>query len=149
MALPYQNATSGVNARAETVKILRGFKCEKVGFMDEFSTGTVILAFVWRGRQVQLQASGKGWAAAFLKENPYHNKRRGTREEYEQKALAQGMLAVNSILRDWVKGQVTAIDTGILSFEEVFMPYILMPDGRRLIEHIADKKLLPPPVEED
>ena len=29
-------------------------------------------------------------------------------------ALDQGLIAVNSILRDWVKGQITAIETGIL-----------------------------------
>lgn len=149
MPLPYQNASSGANARAEIVKILRRFGCESVGFMDEFDTGVVILAFKWRGRQIQLQASGQGWASAYLKEFPYNNKRRGTQKQYEQKALAQGMMAVNSILRDWVKGQVTAIETGILSFEHVFMPYILMPDGRQLIEHITDKKLLPPPPETD
>jgi hypothetical protein len=28
-------------------------------------------------------------------------------------------------LRDWIKGQVTAIECGILKFEAVFMPYML------------------------
>jgi hypothetical protein len=31
--------------------------------------------------------------------------------------LRQGQVAVNSILRDWIKGQVTAVECGILSFE--------------------------------
>jgi len=30
--------------------------------------------------------------------------------DWEQSALAQGHVAVNSILRDWIKGQVTAIE---------------------------------------
>ena len=42
--------------------------------------------------------------------------------------------AVNSILRDWIKRQVTAIECGILSFEAVFMPYMLTSDGRPLLE---------------
>jgi hypothetical protein len=33
--------------------------------------------------------------------------------------LRQGHVAVNSILRDWVKGQMTAVECGILSFEAV------------------------------
>jgi hypothetical protein len=39
--------------------------------------------------------------------------------------LRQGDVAVNSILRDWIKGQVTAVECGILSFEVVFL--LLVP----------------------
>jgi hypothetical protein len=42
---------------------------------------------------------------------------------YEQPALKQGHVVVDSIPHDWIKGQVTAIETGILSFEAVFIPY--------------------------
>lgn len=68
--------------------------------------------------------------------------------DYEQAALHQGHIAVNSILRDWLKGQVTAIECGILSFEAVFMPYMLTADGRPLIERIKDENLLPAPQEQ-
>jgi hypothetical protein len=60
-----------------------------------------------RGRQVQLRASAKGWAQMYLKENPWTYNRRSTRTEYEQAALQQGHIAINSVLRDWIKGQVT------------------------------------------
>ncbi len=145
MNLPYENATSGVKARAEITTILRRFGCESVGFMDEFVTHELLLAFVWRGRNVQLRASAQGWANAFLKQKPHTFKRRSTRAEWEQRALDQGMIAVNSILRDWVKGQVTAIETGILTFEHVFMPYMLASDGRPLIEHARPLLGLPEP----
>ena len=145
MPLPYQGATSGVKAREEITKILRGFGCESVGFMDEFDTKTVILAFKWGERNVQLRASAQGWANALLKERPWNSRCTGTKSEYENKALNQGMVAVNSILRDWVKGQVTAIETGILTFEHVFMPYMLMTDGRQFIEHAQERKMLPSP----
>ncbi len=144
MVLPYASATSGLRAREEILKILRRFGCESVGFMDEFETHSVLLTFVWRGRNVQLRASALGWANAYLKENPWTDRRRSTEHEFEHATLDQGMIAVNSILRDWVKGQVTAIETGILTFEHVFMPYMLMTDGRPLLEH-AHKLLLPKP----
>ena len=32
------------------------------------------------------------------------------------------MIAVNSILRDWVRGQITAIETGITEFRHVGVP---------------------------
>lgn len=143
MTLPYASASSGTKARAEIVRILRRFGCEQVGFMDEFDTHSLLLAFKWRGRAVQLRASAQGWANAYLKENPWSDRRHYNEREWGQRALDQGMIAVNSILRDWVKGQVTAVETGILTFEGVFLPYMLMADGRPLIEHA--RKLLPPP----
>jgi len=137
--MPYENATSGQKARDEITKILQRFGCERVGFMDNFEEKSVLLAFVHRGRNVQLEASAKGWAAAFLKANPYNHRKRATRQEYEAAALKQGMVAVNSILRDWVKGQITAVECGILEFGAVFMPYMLADDGRPLIEHAREK----------
>jgi hypothetical protein len=50
---------------------------------------------------------------------------------------------VSSILRDWIKGQVTAVECGILSFEAVFLPHMLTSDGRPLIERVPETKLLP------
>jgi len=145
MSLPYASATSGLKAREEIQKTLQRFGCESVGFMDEYSTKTVLLAFRHRGVNVQLRASAQGWANAWLKENPWTFQRRKNKHDWEQDALNQGMIAVNSVLRDWVKGQVTAIETGILQFEHVFMPYMLANDGRPVVEHM--QKLLPAPEE--
>lgn len=128
MNIPYASARSGQSAREEILKILRHFGCESVGFMDEFETHSLLLAFTWRGTQVHLRASAQGWANAYLKESPWTNRKQKNKRDWEQSALDQGMIAVNSILRDWVKGQITAIDTGILTFEHVFMPYMLTTD---------------------
>ena len=143
MKLPYASTSTGTKAREEILKILRRFGCTSVGFMDEFDTKTVILAFVWRERQIQLRASAQGWANAYLRESPWTMSRHSTKAEWEQKALDQGMIAVNSILRDWVKGQVTAIETGILTFEHVFLPYMLTADGRPVIEQARKLLQLP------
>jgi hypothetical protein len=144
--IPYQNATSGQKARGEITKMLQAFGCESVGFMDDFAARTVILAFKHRGRPVQLRASAKGWATLYLKENPWSPQRRSTRQQWENSALEQGLLAINSILRDWVKGQITAVECGILSFESVFMPYMLTNDGCTVIERISSMDLLPAPA---
>lgn len=143
--VPYANATSGSGARDEITKLLRRFSCESVGFMDDFTDKSVLLAFTHRGRNIQLRASAKGWAQMYLKEHPWTSRMRKSVKQHETEALAQGLIAVNSILRDWVKGQVTAVECGILSFEAVFMPFMLLPDGRQLIEHVQEHKLLPAP----
>ncbi len=149
MSVPYAGASSGAAARGEVVKILQRFGCESVGFMDDFADHSVLLAFTHRGRPVQLRASAKGWAAMYLRENPWNHRRKGTRHDYEQAALRQGLVAINSILRDWVKGQVTAVECGIMSFEAVFMSHMLTDDGRTLIERVQSLNLLPPPTEKD
>lgn len=144
MTVPYASANSAA-ARDEITKILRRFGCESVGFMDDYEDKSVLLAFKHRGRSVQLKASAKGWAQLFLKENPWTPRRRDTRQAYEMAALDQGLRAVNSILRDWIKGQVTAVECGILSFEAVFLPHMLTNDGRPLLERLDAKGLLAPP----
>jgi len=115
--------------------------------MDDFEKHEVLLAFTHRGRPVQMRASAKGWAQLYLKRHPYsYGRHRRHRVEYEQDALKQGHVAVNSILRDAIKGQVTLIECGILSFEAVFMPHMIAPDGRPLLEHVAEH--LPKPEEQ-
>jgi hypothetical protein len=140
--VPYSTATSGIKAREEIRKVLRRLGCEEIGFSENFEKHEVLLYFLHHGREVHLRASGKGWAALFLKQKPWHYSRsRSSRQEYEQAALRQGDVAVNSILRDWIKGQVTAVECGLLSFEAVFMPFMLTSDGRPLIERVSE--LLP------
>jgi hypothetical protein len=143
--VPYANATSGAAAREEITRMLRRFGCESVGFMDDFDKHEVLLAFNHRGRSVQLRASARGWAAMYLKAKPYTGRTRVTKADYERRALMQGLVAVNSILRDWCKGQLTAVECGMMPFEAVFMAHVLLPDGRPLIEHVTAAKMLPAP----
>lgn len=62
-----------------------------------------------------------------------------------EKFLTKDQALINSILRDWVKGQMTAVECGILSFEAVFMPYMLTNDGRPLLDRLRESNLLPAP----
>ena len=145
--VPYEGATAGGKARDEITKLLRGMGCESIGFMDDFENSVLLLAFQHRGRTVQLKASAKGWAQMYLRRRPWSYARRGSRPEYEQRALQQGFIAINSILRDWVKGQVTAVECGILSFEAVFMPYMLTANGQTVLERVQAEHLLPEAAE--
>jgi hypothetical protein len=146
-SIPYASATSGEAARGEITKILRRFGCSSIGFMDDYDTHEILLVFEHRGNRVQLKASAKGWAAMYLRENPWTARRALRKDAYERDALDRGLIAVNSILRDWVKGQITAVETGVLSFAGVFLPYMVAADGKSVLEHIQAAKLLPAPVE--
>ena len=142
---PYAEATSGVAARDEITRLLRRFGCESIGFMDDYEKHEVLLVFKHRGRQMQLRASAKGWAALYLKEHPYNYRHKHNEQTHRERALTQGQVAVNSILRDWIKGQIMAIETGILSFEAVFFPYMLTNSGQPVYERAELLGLLEAP----
>lgn len=145
MALPYSNATSGQNALADIQKMLRQFGCTKFATGEDFDTGELFIQFEHMGRMVNMKANSKGYAAAWLKENPWSQRRKSSRAQHEAKALEVGSVAVCSILRDWVKGQVTAIEIGMLTFEGAFLSHMLLPSGLSVIEHVQKEKLLPAP----
>lgn len=148
--VPYESASSGDAARGEITKILRRFGCSEIGFMDNFDNKEVLLHFVHRGNTVQLRASAKGWAALYLKAHPYNSSRmRKTLQQHQAQAMNQGLIAINSILRDWVKGQITAVECGVLSFTAVFMPHMIAADGRPMIQHMIESKMLPAPIEDE
>jgi hypothetical protein len=143
--IPYAGTSSGASARSEITNLLRRMGCDKVGFMAEFSTHSLLLAFEHRGRQIQLRASAKGWAAWQLRENPYKTRMRCSQKEYGERVLTQGMIAVNSILRDWVKGSVTDVECGLMTVEAMFMAHILTSDGTTLLQYVESQNLLPAP----
>jgi hypothetical protein len=152
-ALPYEGATSGDKALGDLQKILRAFGCQRFGSMADDAEGWLRVQFEYRGRQVDVKASTKGYAAAWLKVHPvtiYDTDRKSGRDvdkrrAHEAKAMQIAGVAVYSILRDWIKGQITAIETGVLSFEGAFLGQILLTNGRTVLEHVTDPKapLLP------
>ena len=147
MTLPYENATSGDKAVGEMQKILRGFGSQRFGTMVDDGELTLLVQFEHHGRQVSVKASMAGYAAAWLKAHPYTSRMRKTKAEHEKEAMAVASIAVFSVLRDWIKGQVTAIETGILSFEGAFLGQMVLPDGRTVLEHAETSRLLPAPKE--
>lgn len=144
MTIPYATATSGDRALVELQRALAKFGCQSFGTMTDAERGMTIVQFKHRGRVVQLEASWKGYAAALLstQKRHYYGSKRLTNE---QKALEQAKVSVCSVLRDWVKGQITAVECGVMSFDAVFMPHMLLPSGERVIDRVQSQGLLPAP----
>lgn len=147
MTLPYESATSGERALGDMQKLLRAFGCSKFGSMIDDEAGELLVQFEYRGRPVSVKASTKGYAMAWLKAHPIGPRQRMTKAQHERKAMDIASIAVYSILRDWIKGQITAIETGVLSFEGAFLGQLLLPSGKTVLEHATDAKLLPAPRE--
>ncbi len=142
MSLPYESATSGEKALGDIKKILQGFGCESFGSMMNFATGELLVQFEYRGRKVSLRASSKGYAAAWLRQNPFTSRTRATKEQHEKRALEIGQTAIFSMVRDWIKGQLTAVETGILTFEGAFLGQLLLQNGQTVLEKVTETKML-------
>jgi hypothetical protein len=146
MSLPYENTTSGERAAQDMQKVLQHFGCSSFGHMMDWDAGELIVQFKYRELQVSVKANVNGYAAAWLKEHPLSRHSRTPKVEHERKAKQVAGVAVYSILRDWIKGQTAAVETGILSFEGAFLGQILLPSGRTVLETAHAQKLLPAPV---
>src|ERR1700730_690504 len=124
-------------------KLLRGFGAVSFGCKEDFEHGEVIVQFEHRERQVVSKASSTGYARAWLKEHPYRYRSNGlTADAHTRKALKIGQTAVYSILRDWIKGQVTAVKVGMLSFEGAFLGQILLPNEQTVMEQVERQNIL-------
>lgn len=143
MKLPYESSTSGERAVNDIQKILRSFGCGKFGHMMDYDKGELLMQFEHRGVPVSVKASIKGYAAAWLRANPYSSRTRCSKSDHEKKALQIGGTAVYSVLRDWIKGQITAVETGVLSFEAAFLGQILLPNGKTVMQQVTADKMLP------
>jgi len=142
MTLPYSDSTSGVKAMDDIQKILRGFGCQSFGYMTDYENGKLIVQFKYKEMPITVEASFKGYAAAWLKENPWTSRKKLNRQQYESEAMIKGQTATYSILRDWIKGQITAVECGILSFQGAFLGQILLPSGKTILQHAEENKLL-------
>ena len=142
MSIPYSTATAGDRALLELQKALAKFGCASFGTAVDAERGVTIVSFKWRERVVQLEASWKGYAAALVRDKgiPSYSSRR---QKVEQEAMEQARISVCSVLRDWTKAQITAVEAGVMSFEAAFMPHMLLPSGERVIDKV--KPLLPAP----
>jgi len=134
MALPYENTSAGAKALADAERILRKFGCSNFGVMNDWERGVVLIQFQWKERRVSIEASWRGYAELWLKEHPWSRRMRKSRTAYELEAKRRGETAVPSILRDWIKGQVTAVEIGLMPFEHAFLPHMLTNDGQRLVD---------------
>ena len=116
-------------------KTLERIGVSKFGYMEDFDKSEVIVQFQYRDWPETIRASGKGYAAMWLHRHPWNYR------------LRISKTAVYSILRDWIKGQVIAIETGILSFEGAFLGQLMLPTGETVLERIERDNVLgrPPP----
>jgi len=92
-----------------------------------------VLAFTMEGRAVRLSVPMPDRSSS----NITYTKSGDQRSDTDiQKAYDQATRQVWRAVLLIVKGKLEAIETGIVSFDEEFMPHIVMPDGRTMSETV-------------
>jgi hypothetical protein len=142
MSLPYETATAGDRALVELQRMLAKFGCSSFATGTDIERGVTVVTFKHRDRVVQLEASWRGYAQALLR-----NCKRPHDRRVQDRCMEQARISVCSVLRDWTKAQITAVEAGVMSFEAVFMPHMLTRDGRRVVDAAQAANLLPAPNE--
>ena len=143
MSLPYENATSGEKSLKDLQKILQTFGVQAFGQMMDYEKGELCVQFKYRNQMIEVRASMKGYAETWRRHHPYSHRMRKTKQEWTDQSDKVASFAIYSILRDWLKGQITAVEVGLMSFEVAFVAHLLLPNGQRLIDVIVEKRLVP------
>lgn len=146
--VPYEHATSGNKAKLEIEDLLLNFGCTGFGSYENVEREEVLVQFVYRGQEVSVSASYRGWAETWLEANPWTSRKRISKADWRTRAIGQGRLAVWSVLRDQLKGHLTAVLCGINSTKHAFLPWMVTDDGRTVAERIDVEKMLPKPTQE-
>lgn len=140
MGFPYENASGGKNsALAEIQKTLKTFGADKFAVAEDWSSGEVAIHFQLRGRTIKVKANSYGYTKAWLARNPTVK----YNADHEKRGIKLGQIAVWSMLRDWIKGQCTAIEVGMLTVDQAFIGQIVLESGETVMERIEQQKILP------
>lgn len=75
-----------------------------------------------------------------MKSKPYSSYSKGTRSEYEGKMRETAERVGWRQLLMWVKAQLAIIQTGMVSTQEVFFPYLVERSGRTVFQIFEEQK---------
>jgi hypothetical protein len=120
-------------SRAEIEALLRRYGA------DSFASG-------WTERDARIQFRAKGRAIRFVLLMPDPVDKQFTQHpRYSWKsrsADAARQAYEQEVRRRWralalvIKAKLEAVETGIATFEDEFMPHVIMPDGKTVAEHV-------------
>jgi hypothetical protein len=117
---PYFNSIGSRAARDDIIRRLSAVGCTEIAIEDDLDAHVVVVRFVREGRKRVLRGSAAGWAAAHLVNYPHVSRNKLSSAEYHERLLTQGHIAASGILRDLIRCQLAAVQTGILTFEEIW-----------------------------
>ncbi len=118
-------------SRAEIERILERYGAS--GFMYGWEGRRAIIGFRCRGLTVRFELELPDKEAAEFKRTPSRRQARTTVAAHQawEQACRQRWRALALL----VKAKLEAVTGGIATFEEEFLPHLVLPDNRRVMDH--------------
>jgi hypothetical protein len=107
-------------SRTEIDRMLRAWECDGVRWTDDYKGGRVVLEFVW-------EREGLAFMARFVIRMPIEGK-----PDQEWRRL-------HRVLRIYLLGQFNAIEAGLVTVDEVFLPFIVGPNDRTVSQQLVPR----------
>ena len=117
-------------SRAEIDALLRGWGCGQLQWSDDFAAGRVRLRFVWAH-------SGASYLARFdllLPTDEVLRKRAGGWDGKLRKLQADRGKQEHRVLLLWLKAALNAVESGLVTAETLFLPFLEGADGQTVAE---------------
>lgn len=117
-------------SKSEIEKLLRKFGAEQFAYVSGADKSLIV--FSAHGRQVRFVVS--------MPDPSSFNRTPSGRTRTKTQAQDQYDAEVRRIWRSlvlMVKAKIDAIESGIATFEEEFLPYVVLPDGKTVYEETA------------
>jgi len=135
MSLPYANSTANpMQSEARIKSSLRKFGVGMIVIADDIDNSIISIMFKYNGLPVSLPVDYGKLAGRFMEDKPHTSRTRSTLDNYEFKMKKQAHSAAYSIMEDFIKSMISMVETDIFTFEEVFLPFFVGKDGKRVAE---------------
>ncbi len=125
-------SVSSEKSRAEIERTIIRYGADSFGYM--WQGDQAMVSFRFEGKTVRFMLSMPDRASEEFTLTPSRRRERATEDAIREweKACRQTWRALALI----VKAKLEAVESGIMSFEEEFLPYLLMPDGTTVAEQV-------------
>lgn len=129
-------------SREQIGEILRRWKCEGIGWYDDFAKDRVILQFIVPrlvGDTKQAVAYKVQFAVRLTPEADLKREATGARGFSDVRfadLISKRGRREHRVLHLWIKAALEAVEDGIVPFEAVFLPFFMRDDGQTVAEAV-------------
>lgn len=158
---PYKHSTLSLEACQRRIRdLFNYYEVDAFTFGENIKDQILGIEFQYQGKRIRLTVNIQACANRILYKEPWTTRKRCSENEYRKRVQERAKMQSYRILVNWLEVSFTLIDLGIFRFVDVFMPYLVLTDGKgreellgSVIEKVIERgnidKLLPEGEEND
>lgn len=140
--LPYADSKATPSAAQERIKnALKKFGVSAISFEEDFEKSIITLRFKYKDYPVSIPIDHGALAKAYMERDPWTTSRHRTMKKWKERYTNTAYRASFTMLENYIKPMLLMAETGLFSFEEIFISFFVDRDGKRLGEEF--KRCMP------